>query len=409
MKPIIGAEMIEATRLTRAGRLTEATALLRGMLQGKEPDGSSPEARPAGEVPAGVLGLTPTRQAEHDATTTAAQPMMPEGMLRDFLTKIRGLGASSGLLGPGDPAPNIPPVVLPPGGRFVTASYSNHAGTRGYRLYVPSAYHGQPLPLLVMLHGCTQSPDDFAAGTRMNAVGEEHDCFVAYPAQCPAANQSKCWNWFNPGDQRRDQGEPSLVAGIVRQITSAYAIDSRRVYIAGLSAGGAAAAVLAETYPDIFAAAGVHSGLAPGAASDVPSAFAAMRAGGSEVSGRSARAPGPGSNRTLVPTIVFHGDKDVTVHPRNGAQVIEQSAPSTHSDLRSKTERGQAGGRTYSRTMHFDPSGDAVLEMWVVHGGGHAWSGGSPAGSFTDPRGPDASREMVRFFLAHPKTEGRPS
>jgi poly(hydroxyalkanoate) depolymerase family esterase len=250
-----------------------------------------------------------------------------------------------------------------------------------------------------MLHGCTQSPDDFAAGTRMNALAEEHGCLVAYPAQTQAANAQKSWNWFSPGDQKRDQGEPALIAGITRQIMRDHAVDARRVYVAGLSAGGAASAIMAQSYPDLFAAAGVHSGLACGAARDMPSAFAAMRQGAPPQPGRG---PTRENGGPVVPTIVFHADKDSTVHPHNGDQVIAQSA--APGSLRTEVQRGQVpGGHAYSRTVHRDASGQPVLEQWLVHGGGHAWSGGSAAGTYTDPHGPDASREMLRFFLAHPR------
>jgi len=290
------------------------------------------------------------------------------------------------------------PVVVAKGAQFLGGSYSSPAGSRGFRLYVPSRYRGQKVPLIVMLHGCTQSPEDFAAGTRMNEVAEEHTCLVVYPAQTMAANSSKCWNWFSPDDQQRDQGEPSLIAGITRQIMRDYAVDPQRVYVAGLSAGAAEAAILGATYPDLYAAIGVHSGLARGAASDLSSAMAAMAQGKPDGTAH----PPDGAARVL-PTIVFHGDRDTTVSPRNGDQVVAQSLAAAQLPIR--VEDGQVpGGRTYRRTLHTDAQGEPMVEQWLVHGAGHAWSGGSPAGSYTDPLGPDASREMLRFFLDHPKT-----
>jgi len=247
--------------------------------------------------------------------------------------------------------------------------------------------------LVVMLHGCTQSPDDFAAGTRMNFVAEEQNCFVAYPAQPSRANQAKCWNWFRTADQQRGRGEPSLIAGITRQIMDDYLVDRKRVYVGGLSAGAAAAAIMGATYNDLYAAIGIHSGLACGVAADLPSALVAMRQGGSDhkvILG----------DRPPVPTIVFHGDRDTTVHPNNGDQILEQSLGTT--STQKKVHRGQVpGGHAYTRTILSDASGRGILEHWNIHGAGHAWSGGNPAGSYTDPRGPDATREMLRFFLEH--------
>jgi poly(hydroxyalkanoate) depolymerase family esterase len=245
-----------------------------------------------------------------------------------------------------------------------------------------------------MLHGCTQDPDDFAAGTGMNAAAREQGFFVLYPAQAQAANAQRCWNWFQPQDQKRDGGEPALIAGITLETIKKYGLDPRRVYIAGLSAGGAMATIVAESYPEIFAAVGVHSGLPRGAASNVMEAFSAMKTGEKSRTGHMA-----GVNLQMsVPTIVFHGDKDQTVHPRNGEQVI---AAALRGAGNANIEHGVCSrGRRYTRSNHADENGRPLAEHWLVHGAGHAWSGGDAAGSYTDARGPDATREMLRFFFA---------
>jgi poly(hydroxyalkanoate) depolymerase family esterase len=384
----------EATRLTRAGQLVEATALLQRMLQG----GSAPRPKSRSASQARLPRLDPLtidatanvveeREAPQIAPIRSAQGRrrsLPLDGMRDF----SGLGLRS----PITRAPLSPSDIVPEGTRFIAGTFSNAAGSRTYKLFIPSRCQGQRLPLIVMLHGCTQSPDDFAAGTRMNFLAEEQNCFVVYPEQPSGANQSKCWNWFRTGDQRRGGGEPSMIAGITRQIMRDHVIDPKRVYVAGLSAGGAAAAIMGATYSDLYAAVGIHSGLACGAASDLPSAFAAMRQGG----GSKAVADG----KTSVPTIVFHGDRDTTVHPKNGDQIIEQSARATRPTT--KVLRGRVPhGHAYTRTVLIDGAGRAISEHWNIDGAGHAWSGGSPAGSYTDPQGPDATREMLRFFLEH--------
>jgi poly(hydroxyalkanoate) depolymerase family esterase len=385
-------EMAEATRLTRAGQLGDATALLQRLLQGQ----AAPDVTPTGssaiiDVQSVALDRPAHRSAHPEAKVEGRLHTRPWTGLRETLRGLAARTVSSdlgaGVLREGRPAPD----PLPEGASFVTATYTNTAGTRAYKLYVPSNRAGQTLPLVVMLHGCTQSPDDFAAGTRMNALAEERGCLVAYPAQPSSANTHKCWNWFSQHDQQRDQGEPSLIAGITLQIVRDFSVDSSRVYVAGLSAGGAAAANMGAAYPDLYAAVGVHSGLPCGAASDLPSAFAAMRQG-----------PAGNSKRIcVVPTIVFHGDQDSTVHPRNGDAVVAQSTASAIG-VRPTVQRGQApDGHAYSRTVYADASGRGMCEQWTIHGAGHAWAGGSPSGSHTDPRGPDATREMLRFFLEH--------
>lgn len=321
---------------------------------------------------------------------------MPEA-LRGLLDQVHQGGLQLPGRGLDGPSPAAARVPVPDGAQFLATTFSNEAGSRPYKLYVPSGYRpGRPAPLIVMLHGCTQSPDDFAAGTRMNEAAEEHTCLVAYPGQTASANMQKCWNWFSESEQHRGEGEPSLIAGITCQVTRDFAVDPRRVYVAGLSAGGAAAAIMGDAYPDLFAAIGVHSGLACGAARDMPSAFAAMRGTGAA----GAAAGRAGAKPRIVPAIVFHGDRDGTVNPRNADAVVAQSAQAA--TLSKHVEQGRVpGGHAYSRTLSTNAAGRTVIEQWVVHGAGHAWFGGSAAGSYCDPRGPDATREMLRFFLEH--------
>ena len=409
------AEILEATRLTKAGQLTEATAALQRMLGTGLP--VTRLAVPGRHGPQNIYGVVdslemirpnlapPDGRTFSDGVEDSAcrknkptNPAVAES-LHGSINQIRHRGFRlPGGLGHRVPAPI--PADLPNGAEFLDCTFSNQAGRRPYKLYLPSGYHGQSVPLIVMLHGCTQSPDDFSAGTRMNAAAEKHTCLVAYPGQVSSANMQKCWNWFSAADQQRDAGEPSLIAGITREVMRDYAIDQRLVYIAGLSAGGAAAAIMGDAYPDVYAAIGVHSGLACGAARDMPSAFAAMQGIGRRAQ-KNGHAGPAGSKPRVVPAIVFHGDKDTTVNPSNADLVVAQSGQG--GSLRRRVEKGQvAGGLAYTRTLHADATGKTVVEQWVIHGAGHAWSGGSPAGSYTLPEGPDATGEMVRFFLEHP-------
>jgi poly(hydroxyalkanoate) depolymerase family esterase len=290
----------------------------------------------------------------------------------------------------GTPSPR-PTHTAPTPGTFSTHSFANVAGHRTYKLYVPTKYNGQPMPLVVMLHGCTQDADDFATGTQMNALAEREGCIVVYPVQPQQANVSKCWNWFKPADQRRDAGEPSLIAGITRDVMAKHAVDPARVYVAGLSAGGAMAAIMIRAYPDLYAAACVHSGLAAGSAHDLPSALAAMR-GGKTARARDAQPP-------KRPMIVFHGDADTTVHPSNAAELL--GAFGGQAVVFDDTARAESGKR--KSTVERVRSAEGVdAELRLVHGAPHAWSGGSAKGSYTDATGPDASAAMMRFFLDHP-------
>jgi poly(hydroxyalkanoate) depolymerase family esterase len=365
--------MREATRLTGAGRLAEATALIQRTL------GGQPAA--SGAVPQEPVKVASTVIRSDRSTADSHVPS-------------------------GDQATTTPPGrstrAAPATGRFVTESLRNRAGTRSYRVYSPSRRTDLALPLVVMLHGCTQDAADFAAGTRMNALAEEHGFLVAYPEQSSQANPSRCWNWFKPGDQQRGGGEPSIIADITRRVASAHNVDARRIHIAGMSAGGAMALTMAITHPDLYAAVGVHSGIPHGAAADLPSAFQVMKGGPATATDQP-----PVRRRTTrsVPAIVFHGDRDQTVDQRNGEHVLRQvlsigggtarPTPTVH-------EGRSPGGRSYTRHVYRDRAGAVLAEGWSVHGLGHAWSGGAAIGTFTDPSGPDASAQMVRFFAEHP-------
>jgi poly(hydroxyalkanoate) depolymerase family esterase len=352
MNSIFSKLMAEATRLTRAGSLRAATDTIRQALGGTRTAHPQPEANATSH--GGDVIDVPAREVPDQ---------------------------------PADAEPRTAPTPPPAAGQFIAGSHTDANGTRAYKLYLPPGDTGQPLPLVVMLHGCTQDPDDFAAGTGMNDAALERGFYVLYPAQNQHANAQRCWNWFKHNHQGRDRGEPALLAGMTRAVMAEHRIDPQRVYVAGLSAGGAMAAILGDTYPDLFAAVGVHSGLATGAATDLPSAFAAMQVGASGTV--AAHAP---------PTIVFHGDADSTVHPANGQHVIAATARNAAADaVRATSENG----RDYTRQTFRDSTGRVVAEHWAVHGAGHAWSGGSTRGSYTDAQGPDATAEMLRFFFAN--------
>lgn len=282
--------------------------------------------------------------------------------------------------------------AAPARGRFLRAAHDSAHGRRDFRLYLPVSHDesGPECPLIVMLHGCTQTVEDFAVGTRMNALADRHGFLVAYPQQIAQANQARCWNWFRPEDQRADAGEPAILAGIVAQVAQAHRVDAGRVFVAGLSAGAAMAVVLGRTRPDLVRAIGVHSGLPYASAHDVPSAFAAMQGRGSAPTGAHANGP-------AVPMIVFHGDADRTVAPSN-AEALAATAVVPGQHMRTETGR-VPGGQAWIRQRVEDAAGRPCFERWTVHGAGHAWSGGDPAGSYTDPAGPDASSAMVDFFL----------
>lgn len=456
MSTDFASEMRRALEHTRAQNLNEATAIIQAALAGHCPSSKRPASAEVSSPPAprarfslleldadtvepaplahrsqsAAAGNTPPLAANPSRRATLRPPSLidpranparertepdqeaagldpapnaapPSARMRRSLGDVvnvlrngRTSGLAARLRGIGAPAAPVSPQI-PDGAQFLARSHACGAGTRQYKLYIPADRPDGPQGLVVMLHGCTQSPDDFAVGTGMNAIAEEYRLLVAYPAQTSTDNPGSCWNWFRPGDQRRDAGEPAIIAGITRALIAEFGIDPSRVYAAGLSAGGAMAAVMGEAYPELYAAIGVHSGLPYGSASDVVSAFAAMR----DEPGGGHPVPRLAAGGKAVRTIVFHGSADRTVHPSNADRIIAAArARAEEGEVRRVAGRSP-GGRTYTRTIALTPEGAAAAELWLIEGAGHAWSGGQAAGSYTDPAGPDASAEMVRFFL----------
>lgn len=422
MKSVLSAAMRKAGELTRNRDLIAATKVIQRALSGhRKPEAQpGPEAKPAATAaldhlagagasahdPAAAGGSMPNEPSAADHVQHIKRPL---GEVVELLRQANPLHAplhwrgDAGAAIPLHAAPGSAPT--PERGTFSARHYACKAGARDYKLYVPGAASmraaGAKPALIIMLHGCTQEPDDFAAGTKMNSLAEEFGFIAAYPKQSASANQSGCWNWFLLKDQMRETGEPRIIAGITREIMQEFSVDPSRVYIAGLSAGGAMAAVMSATYPELYAAAGVHSGLAYKSASDLLSGLTAMR-GKSNPGLAATKYRDLDSAHRAVRTIVFHGGSDQTVHPSNGEMIVaEARARITPGDQQIQTGVS-AGGRAYARTVMTDASGAAVVEHWEIEDLGHAWSGGDPRGSYTDPRGPDASREMLRFFFSGP-------
>ncbi len=451
MKSLFARLLERASRLTQSGRLQDATDTIQralasaGLASPRPPRGPgtgtpaaandsdildglvrevpdvSGERRPAADRPApGSPQPSAGRSAARTPESAAAAGAADVEVMADTLEPARGEARSDHRTGADtdtdtDAAPLDEAARALREHRFDDGSYTNEAGTRAYKLFVPAdvaAAPERPVPLLVMLHGCTQNPDDFAAGTRMNELARQHGFVVLYPAQVPRANSSNCWNWFRPADQQRGRGEPSLIAGMTRHVMRLLPVDPDRVYVAGLSAGGAMASILGHEYADLYAAIGVHSGLPHRAAHDLGSALAAMKQGKPDTPRRAPPTVAPPHETALraAPAIVFHGDADTTVHPLNGERIVdtllrpaEAGAADEAGVEVSHASTDLGGGRSYKRTTYRTPDERVRAELWLIHGAGHGWSGGDPSGSYADPSGPDASREMLRFFLENPR------
>ena len=401
---------LEVMRLTQGGDLNAARAAIQAALVGQEAPVTPINTDPKDDALDVVARVVPQESVtQHPASPPMGKkgspaPSAAHNSIRNAWSQAqaafctlqaaggaqawtRSLGAMGGFTNP--PAPDLGAVH---GEQFISGSYNSKEGARDYKLFIPAQAFDKPMPLIVMLHGCTQNPDDFAAGTAMNTLARTQGFFVLYPAQSRKASAQGCWNWFKHTHQARGRGEPSIIAGMTQEVMAKYKLDASRVYVAGLSAGGAMAAILGATYPDVYAAVGVHSGLAAGSASNLPSALGAMKSGST----------GAAFPEVRVPTIVFHGDADSTVHHTNGDHVVAASAGRNSTTATEQIDTPDR--RSTTRTVHSEVGGAVTTEYWKVHGAAHAWAGGSALGSYTDPRGPDASAEMVRFFMEHPKS-----
>ncbi len=363
-----GQTMLKATRLTGMGKLMDATRLIQRALLGTAPQARREPVPAANDPhvdapPPQVIILPPPAKPADDQATEAER-------------RNASRAASS----------------------FTKHQFVFEGDTYPYRLYIPSApavdaSAAHPMPLVVLLHGCKQDALDFSNGTAMNALAEEHQVMVLYPEQITSANAMRCWNWFEPSHQQAERGEPGMIAALTQKIVQKHGADPERIYIAGLSAGGAMAAVMAGLRPDIFAAVGVHSGLAAGAAQDVISAFAAMRSGAK------------GRSQPTLPTIIFHGTADKTVHPDNGDHITDAALAGLKASglklVKTQSSMTHKGEDKTERLVYSTADGTPYIENWRIDDGTHAWSGGDATGSYTDPDGPSASAAMLAFFLQH--------
>ncbi|TCM76770.1 poly(hydroxyalkanoate) depolymerase family esterase [Rhodovulum steppense] len=403
MKFTIPRTMRRAMRLARAGKpRSSARAMQRAIgaavIKTTLETLSTLQAMTPGKPTVAIKHRKPPAKARRKAASRAGAKV--DRRLSAVVKQLRAARSSlpARLLLDRVPTPSRPPPI-PRGAQYLDRTYRGRAGTRDFKLFLPAGQSQGPTGLILMLHGCSQNPDDFATGTDMNALAQKHGLAVAWPEQTRDHNGASCWNWFVPVNQARGRGEPAILAGLTRALMREFGLDRQAVFVAGLSAGGAMAVIVAETYPDVFSAVGVHSGLARGAASDVMSALSAMRSGGTPAAAR-ARRPAAAGSRAPARRIVFHGDADSAVHPSNAPQIVLAAVGSR---TPARVTPAEAAGRSYLRTEYALPDGTVDVELWQVAGAGHAWSGGKAGGSFTDSRGPDASAEMVGFFLARPR------
>lgn len=410
---LFGQTMLKATRLTGKGQLMDATRMIQRALASLNPLPANQTAnQPFAEPDARPVAPFTSREAvndpdiidveAYDITPRRQAPTVPVDQPETARPAPPSAGAE-----PSKPVAASPVDQARRPSAFTEGSIQFKGDHYPYRLYLPAgpstgaATAGAAMPLVVLLHGCKQDALDFSKGTGMNVLADQQQFAVLYPQQIAKANAGSCWNWFETEHQSRS-GEPGMIAALVKKMLEAdhdgLRIDANRVYIAGLSAGGAMATITAGLYPELFAAVGVHSGLPAGSANSMIGAFSAMRRGSS--------AGEPAAN--AIPTIVFHGAQDQTVHPDNGEHISASALAALKKSgvafEKTETKVSSKGDKPAHRVVYQDASGKPLVEHWQVSNGGHAWFGGASAGSYTDPQAPSASQAMVAFFMQHSQT-----
>ena len=389
----VPAHMAQALAMVREGRLQEASALLMG--HGKTAEDVGPET-PSKPAPPSQRMSDWAARGLANVQDVLDKMDLPEG--RYSAAPARAAASPTHPPRTSDSRTQAAPTRPAEPGRFECVAFMHNGVSHPYFLYTPqTAAPAGGRPLVMMLHGCTQDAQDFARGTCMNATAEAAGALVLYPTQSQSANANGCWNWFRPEDQKCGAGEPALLRAMLQHAMEAQPVDSQRVFVAGLSAGGAMAAVMAEQYPRVFAGVGVHSGLPPGAATSMLGALSAMKSGA-----KGWRASLSRGGERVVPMIVVHGDADKTVHKRNAEQLLQSVATGVATTVQTQDKGVSSDGQQYTRTCVLDPAapGQVVAECWLLRGAGHAWSGGDARGSHTSAHGVNASAEMMRFFLA---------
>ncbi len=293
-----------------------------------------------------------------------------------------------------------------PAGRWIRRRYTGTAGTRLYDVYVPGGARRGRMPMVLLLHGCRQTGTDFGRDSGFAELADTAGFVLVMPRQEVQHQLQRCWRWYDAEHQQRDEGEPAILRGIVDDVPLVLPggrIDRRRVFVAGLSAGGAMALILATTYPDVFAAAGVHSATAYRSATRGVNALGAMAARGA--------GPDSGAAGRMAPVVLLHGTDDAIVRPPNADRIVDQWLASRRGAVNgpgraavrplASTKALVVGGRRCLRTRWYTVGGRRVLEYWRVDGLGHAWSGGSARAAFIDRAGPSAAQVMWTFFGKH--------